>query len=148
MIKIKRLSDNAKLPTRGSETSAGLDLYATKDVFIPRGATASIPLDISIEIPSNCVAKIEDRSSLAMKGLRTGAGVVDSDYRGALAVVLHNLSNEDSREPVLHYAGYKVKKGDKIAQLLVYEVDLSKPVEVEDLTDTKRGSGGFGSTGR
>jgi dUTP pyrophosphatase len=150
-LKIKKLSNKGITPTRNNESDAGLDLYAASDVFIPQGATALIPTDISIDIPHGLVGEIKDRSSLATKGLRTGAGVVDSGYTGQVGVVLHNLNNASylKKDPVLfkEEAGYLIKAGDRIAQLVVYRVELPTVEEVTELNQTRRGSNGFGSSG-
>src|ERR1035437_2753504 len=97
-MKVKLLHEKAQLPKRSSENAAGLDLYACEDVFIPVGETRLIPLGIAIKLQGRYgvipYLKIEDRSGMAVKGLRTGAGVVDYDYRGEIKVVMHNLNNQ------------------------------------------------------
>lgn len=147
-MKVKLLNKDAKVPQRGNEFAAGLDIYATQDVFIPVGTTTTIPTGIAVELPNGFVGKIEDRSSMGLKGLRTGAGVVDSDYRGELKIVMHNLTNKQEYDPVLHNRGYQVHKGDKVAQILVYPVSMVNAVQVEELTPSERNFGSFGSTGR
>ena len=150
-LKVKRLSPQAKLPTRNNNADAGLDLYASSDMFIKVGSTVVKPTDIAIDIPYGMVGEIKDRSGLASKGLRTGAGVVDSGYRGGVGVVLHNLNNTtyERRDPVLYTSekGYLVTAGDKIAQLVVYKIELPSVEEVNSLDQTDRGSNGFGSSG-
>jgi dUTP pyrophosphatase len=153
-IKIKKLCSDAIVPTRAHSTDAGLDLYALQDVFIPIGNTARIKTGISISIPKGHVGKIEDRSSMASKGIRTGAGVVDFGYTGDLTVVLHNLNNSMNLEeyPSIFdekntLNGYKIKAGDKIAQLLIYRVNLGEIEIVENLEDSERSDKGFGSSG-
>ena len=91
-LKVKLLSKNAVLPTRNLKTDAGIDLYASEDVFIPQGTTKVVKTDVAIQVPEGMVGKIEDRSSLASKGLRTGGGVVDCGYAGEVKVVIHNLT--------------------------------------------------------
>jgi dUTP pyrophosphatase len=137
-MKVKRLSSESFLPTRGSEYSAGLDLYSPLDVIINPGQRVLIKLDISIEIPSYTYAHICARSGLSLKnGIHVGAGVIDSDYRGNVGVLLFNLSNEQ----------FNIKKGDRIAQMIVKKYEHVDVEEVNDLNDSTRSSGGFGSTG-
>lgn len=147
-IYIKLLNENARMPTRAKDGDAGLDLYASEDVFIPQGATAVVPVGVATEIPINTMLKIEDRSSMAAKGLRTGAGIVDQGYRGEIKVVMHNLTCIEDSDPVLFKKGKKIKKGDKVAQAILHPILLPIPYEVKELSDTSRGSGGFGSSGR
>lgn len=140
--------EKAIKPTRNKATDAGLDLYALEDKFIELGSTAVIRTGVSINIPTGMVGKIEDRSSLGVKGLRTGAGVIDSGYTGEVGIVLHNLTSQLASDPVLHRRGYQVRKGDKIAQLLLYSVETPHIEVVSNLWESERGAGGFGSSGR
>jgi dUTP pyrophosphatase len=140
--------ERAIAPTRNKSTDAGLDLYAMEDKFIELGSTAVVRTGVSINIPNGMVGKIEDRSSLASKGLRTGAGVVDAGYSGEVGVVIHNLTSQLSSEPVLHRKGYQIRRGDKIAQLLTYTVETPAVEVVGNLWESERGTGGFGSSGR
>ena len=142
-VKVKRLKDNAFLPTYGSADAAGADLYACldDDVVIQPGASAFIPTGLAMEIPKGCAGLIYARSGLACKrGLAPAnkVGVIDSDYRGEFIVVLHN---HGSQEQV-------VSHGERIAQLVITPVFTPGFMEVEELTDTLRAAGGFGSTGR
>lgn len=144
-INIKRLNDNAKLPTRGSEYAAGYDLYANleSDTGIMPGQTVKIPTGIAIEIPEGYFGAIYARSGLATKQkIRPGncVGVIDSDYRGEVIVALHHDS-DGGDEP------YIVANGERIAQLVIQPYLNVEFNEVNDLSDTVRGSGGFGSTG-
>jgi dUTP pyrophosphatase len=109
-------------------------------MFIRLGATALVKTDIAILIPEGHVGKIEDRSGLAAKGLRTGAGVVDNGYTGEVKVVLHNLTHSTS-------GGYQIKAGDRIAQLLIYPVSFATAMEIDNLGDSQRKDSGFGSSG-
>jgi dUTP pyrophosphatase len=140
--------ENATPPTRNKHTDAGLDLYAAEDRFIELGSTAVIKTSISINVPEGYVGKIEDRSGLASKGLRTGAGVVDCGYTGEVGVVLHNLTSQLAADPILFRKGYQVRRGDKIAQLLLYRVDTPTVEVVGNLWESERGAAGFGSSGR
>lgn len=147
-MKVKLLSENAKLPTRGTDGAVGYDLYAAEDVFIPVNSTGKIRTDISLEVPYGHVAKIEDRSGMAAKGLRTGAGVVDPDFRGNIGVIIHNINHQNDRNSYLNQRGYKISKGDRIAQILIYKVELPELQQVDTLTPTARNEGAFSSTGR
>jgi len=140
--------ERAIAPTRNKSTDAGLDLYAMEDKFIELGSTAVVRTGVSINIPQGVVGKIEDRSSLAAKGLRTGAGVVDAGYSGEVGVVIHNLTSQLASDPVLHRKGYQIRRGDKIAQLLTYAVETPTVEVVSNLWESERGAGGFGSSGR
>jgi len=152
-MKVKKIHPDAKLPIRAESRSNGYDLFAVEDVFISVGTTAIVPTGIAIELdvpPFDellTVFKIEDRSSMATKGLRTGAGVVDYSYRGEIKVVIHNLNNtSESKET--GQCGYQIKKGDKIAQGLVYWTSAEDVEETNELNETDRGTNGWGSTGK
>ena len=143
-IKIKKLKTNAIIPTRGSAYAAGYDLYACMEeesVVIEPGSCAKIGTGLSIAVPTGYFGAIFARSGLATKqGLRPAncVGVADSDYRGEYIVALYNDSNE----------ARIVNNGDRIAQLVIMpflEVEFS---ECEELEETLRGAGGFGSTGK
>lgn len=142
-IQVKRLRDGASLPTYGSEGAAGADLYACldADVIILPGESSFIPTGLAMEIPRGYAGLIYARSGLACKkGLAPAnkVGVVDSDYRGEFMVVLYNHGTE----------AQTVKHGERIAQLVITPVLTPAFSEVEDLTDTQRSAGGFGSTGK
>jgi dUTP pyrophosphatase len=132
------LSENAKAPTKGSKYAAGHDLYSAKDLVIPARGRALVPTDISISVPVGTYGRVAPRSGLAFKhGIDTMAGVIDADYRGAVGVILANLSDAD----------FEVKIGDRIAQLIVEKIAMPEVVVVEKLGESVRGAGGFGSTG-
>lgn len=142
-IKVKKLRSNAILPTYGSAEAAGADLYACldSDLTIGPGESAFVPTGLSMEIPKGCAGLIYARSGLACKrGLAPAnkVGVVDSDYRGEFMVVLHNHGNQ--AETVCH--------AERIAQLVITPVLSPAYQEVEELSDTQRAGGGFGSTGK
>lgn len=142
-IRIKKLHPNAVIPTYGSPEAAGADLYACLDenVLIPTGETVFIPTGLALEVPVGCAGLIYARSSMGTKrGLAPAnkVGVIDSDYRGQVMVALHNHGKEDQI----------VQPGERIAQLLITPVFTPGFQEVDDLSDTERGVGGFGSTGR
>ena len=144
-VSIKLLREGAKLPTRGSAFAAGYDLYACldgdKELIIPPHATAMLPTGLSFALPEGTFGAVVARSGLASKqGLRPAncLGVIDSDYRGEIGVGLVNLGD----------APYTVQPGDRIAQLMVVPVVQPAVTVVDDLDETERGAGGFGSTGR
>ena len=142
-VKIKKLRENAIIPTYGSEFAAGADLYAALDetFIIEAGETKLIPTGIALSIPVGFAGLIYARSGLACKrGLAPAnkVGVVDSDYRGEFMVVLHNHGSEPQT----------IGHGERIAQLVVTPVITPGFSLVEELTDTVRAGGGFGSTGK
>ncbi len=142
-ISVKKLSPNAILPTYGSAEAAGADLYACLDepVVIEPGEAAWIPTGLALEVPKGCAGLIYARSSLGVKrGLAPAnkVGVIDSDYRGEIRVVLFNHGKQTQT----------VEPGERIAQFLITPVLTPEYEEVTQLTDTSRGTGGFGSTGK
>ena len=142
-IRVKKLQENAILPTYGSEEAAGADLYACLDeaITVMPGETVWIPTGLAMEIPKGCAGLVYARSGLACKkGLAPAnkVGVIDSDYRGPVTVVLHN-----------HGAvAQTIAHGERIAQLVITPVLTPAYEESENLSDTGRGQGGFGSTGK
>lgn len=142
-IEIKRLTDTAKLPERGSVMAAGYDLFAdiTEDLVIEPHTTAMIGTGIAVAIPEGYFGGVYARSGLSAKeGLRPAncTGVVDADYRGEIKVALHNDCDVQRT----------VKKGQKIAQMVISPFLCVTFEEVEELDKTVRGEGGFGSTGK
>lgn len=142
-IRVKKLREGATLPTYGTPYAAGADLYAclAEDITIAPGATAFVPTGIAMEVPENCAGLIYARSGLACKrGLAPAnkVGVVDSDYRGEIIVVLHNHGSEPQT----------IANGERIAQMIITPVLTPAYVEAEGLTDTVRAEKGFGSTGK
>lgn len=138
-VKIKKLNTNAKVPTRGSEEAAGYDLYSNSDVEIRPEGTIKVNTGIAMEIPKGYFGAIYARSGLATKeGLRPAncVGVIDSDYRGEIIVALHNDSN------IVRV----VEKGERIAQIVIMPYLSVEFKEVDNLDETKRSNGGFGST--
>ena len=143
VIRVKKLNPNAILPTYGSVEAAGADLYACLEapVTIAPGESAWIPTGLALEVPKGCAGLVYARSSMGVKrGLAPAnkVGVIDSDYRGQVMVALHNHSQEDQ----------VVNPGERVAQLIITPVFTPGFREVDDLSETDRGSGGFGSTGR
>ncbi|KAI7872776.1 dUTPase-like protein [Spinellus fusiger] len=136
---VKRLSKFAQLPTRGSPHAAGYDLYSAANITVPAQNKAIVPTDIAICMPKGCYGRVAPRSGLSVNHfIDTGAGVIDSDYRGPVGVVLFNFSTED----------FKISIGDRIAQLILERIYTPDVVEVESLSLTAREGCGFGSTGR
>ena len=141
-ILIKRITDNVLLPKYETEGSSGMDLAANinENIEIKPGATVIVPTGISVSIPKNFEIQIRPRSGLAAKNqisVLNTPGTIDADYRGELKVILINLGNKS----------FMIEKGARIAQMVLCPVVKAKLKEVKILEDTKRGSGGFGSTG-
>lgn len=141
-IRVKKLHPQAVLPTYGSAEAAGADLYACLDasVTIAPGESAFIPTGIAMEVPVGCAGLIYARSGLACKrGLAPAnkVGVIDSDYRGQIVVVLHNHGQQPQT----------IENGERIAQMVITPVLTPLYAEVEELSSSDRGAGGFGSTG-
>ena len=142
-VKIQKAKPNAKLPTWGSVNAAGADLYACTDdliIEIPPHETVMIPLGIKSEFTPGYAAMLYARSGLASKKHLAPAnkvGVIDADYRGEWMVALHNHSNQTQI----------IENGERIAQVVFHEVEHPEFIEVESLSETDRGEGGFGSTG-
>jgi len=137
-LKVKKLSEDAFVPTRGSSGAAGYDLYSSENSFVEPMNKKLIKTDISVAIPSGHYGRIAPRSGLAHKHfIDVGAGVIDEDYRGNVGVILFNHSRNK----------FIISKGERIAQLILEKISTPEIEEVEELPSTDRGSGGFGSTG-
>jgi len=135
---VKKLSPDATIPTRGSAFAAGYDLYASKSTTIPARGKVLVSTDLSIATPEGTYGRVAPRSGLASKNfIDTGAGVIDADYRGEVKVLLFNHAEAD----------FEVKKGDRIAQLVLERIYTPEVLEVAELEASVRGAGGFGSTG-
>lgn len=142
-IAVKKIRPGATVPTYGTEFSAGADLYACLDetVTIAPGETKAIPTGIAMEVPIGCAGLVYARSSLGVKrGLAPAnkVGVIDSDYRGEIMVMLFNHGRD----------AQQVQHGERVAQILITPVLTPAYQEAEELSNTKRGAGGFGSTGK
>ncbi len=140
-MRVKRLpgSEDLPLPSRATSGAAGYDLYAAADVHLFVGELVAVPTGIAVEIPRSCVGLLVGRSGLAFKHAVTVAhvGTIDSDFRGEIKVL---LKAEET--------GYYIKRGERIAQLLVLPAGVTGTLfEVEELNETERGASGFGSTG-
>lgn len=143
-LKIRKLREGAKIPRRATEGAAGMDLYACIDesITLAPQQLVIVPTGIAIELPDNgCAAFLYARSGLGVKHgicLANGVGVIDSDYRGEVCAGLCNVSDKP----------YVIAPGERIAQMVIAPVFTPDVVEVSELSDTQRGAGGFGSTGK
>lgn len=139
-VKIKRLHHDAKVPVHATEQAAGCDFYALEDSIILPGETRKVSTGICLEIPLGHYMRIEDRSGMAIKGVHKLAGIIDSDYRGEVCIVLHNTTNKV----------YNIEKHDRIAQGIITPVSQAdfEDVGQNELSETERGTGGFHSTGK
>lgn len=139
-VKLRRLAD-VPLPSRQTEGSAGFDLCAAEEVVIPAHGFASVGTGLAVECPDRTEAQVRPRSGLAAKhgiGVLNSPGTIDSDYRGEIRVILFNTSDRD----------YQVRRGDRIAQLVFSVLTDVELTETDSLSETERGPGGFGHTGR
>lgn len=141
-LKINRTSKLAKLPTYATDGAAGMDLYAANEepITLKPLERKLIPLGFTMELPSGFEAQIRPRSGMAIKHgitLSNCVGTVDEDYRGEVGVGIINLSSEE----------YTINTGDRIAQMVIAPVVRAKIIETDNLAETQRGEGGFGSTG-
>lgn len=140
--------EGAKLPSKANENDAGFDVYATEDITLYPGQVIKHPLNIKLDLPIGAWARIETKSGLGSKGMMVWAGVIDEGYRGIPHVIMSNIKMKeglmDNREPII------IKKGAKLAQITMNpHHNYFFMTQVEKVsTDTNRGSGGFGSTGR
>lgn len=145
-IKVKRLSEDFKdiaLPEYTTEGSSGMDIRAavSEDVVLRAGKIVLVPTNLSVEIPEGFEIQVRPRSGLAIKhgiGILNAPGTIDSDYRGEVKIILFNFSEED----------FIIKRGDRIAQIIVSKVYRGELFETDDLEDSERGEGGFGHTGK
>ena|SRR5690554_6894501 len=173
-VGFKRLNDNAIIPTKAYPTDSGFDLYASKDVIIRPGETTVVPTGIAVELPPGYEATVRPRSGITAKTkLRVQLGTIDNEYRGEIGVIVDNISEETfnlgnssvnylaklidgkrGRADVINggipcdYNTYLIRKGDRIAQLVIQPIPNVEAYEVEgELKTTERGESGFGSTG-
>jgi dUTP pyrophosphatase len=136
-LKFLKIDSRARLPSRATKNSAGLDLRSIGDVEIPPGEWRPCKTGLAVEIPRGLYGRIAPRSGMATKGIDVLAGVIDSDYRGEIICILINHSKDAAL----------IKEGDRIAQLIVERIALLDPVWAADLTGSDRGDKGFGSSG-
>lgn len=137
-MKMKLLTESAKLPTRGDEGAAGFDMYASADICISPWSRALIPTGVAMQIPPSHYGRIAPRSSMAVKGYDIGAGVIDSSYRGEIKVLLINSTDKE----------VKITTHDRVAQIIFEQCFVFDLCVSESLEDSSRGSNGFGSTGK
>lgn len=138
-LKVKRLSEKAKLPNYAYPGDVGLDLYAIEDHVLKSGERRVFPLGFALEFPHGFAAIVKDKGSLPKNaGIHTMGGVFDAGYRGEYNVQLINLGQDS----------YEIKEGNKIAQLIIFPVETPKLEEVEELSSTERGGSRFGSSGK
>lgn len=173
IIKFKKLSDTAITPTKGHYNDAGFDLYADEDVILTHGETRAIATNIALELPDGYVADVRPRSGLTRDtALRVHYGTVDAGYRGSVGIICENASynmipdymeslkkierSKDEEQALQNMLEaillakammYEIKRGDKIAQLVIQKIPDVQLIEADELNDTVRGAGGFGSTG-
>ena len=137
-LRVKKLNPKAFLPSKGSEHAAGYDLYSIDTLTIPAHGKSLVSTGIAMQIPIGNYGRVAPRSGLAVKNfVDVGAGVIDADYRGEVKVLLFNFGEVD----------FQINHGDRIAQLIIEKYTRTDIEEVEDLNETERGEGGFGSTG-
>ena len=137
-LKVRKIHPEARLPLYQHPGDAGLDLFSAVDEVLGVGELKAVPTGIQMAIPDGHVGLIWDKSGISLQGVHRLAGVVDAGYRGEVKVVMINLAK----------LPFAIKKGMKIAQLLIQPVVAAEVTETADLDDTSRGGGGFGSTGR
>ncbi len=138
-LSIKKIKPNAIIPSYAHQGDAGMDLYTCKEVIIPPKKKMIVSTGIAMEIPEGYVGLIWDKSGLAVHhGITVLAGVIDAGYRGEIGVPIFNTSN----------VAYTFEAGDKMAQMLIQSIEIPTLVEVDELSDTDRGTKGFGSTGK
>lgn len=138
-IKIKKLNEDAKMPTYAHHNDAGFDLCAVEGIVVPSGGRVLVGTGLAMEISDGYVGLVWDKSGLSnTHGLKTLGGVIDAGYRGEVKVGIINLSATD----------YKIGAGHKVAQMLIQKVEHVEIKEVAELSDATRGGGGFGSTGK
>lgn len=137
---VKLLNEYAQLPTRGSKDAAGLDLYCPFHIKVPADSQKKIPLGIAVEIPKGHMGLLLPRSSMSKTPLRcaNSVGIIDADYRGEISIAYENISCSD----------YMIFRGDRIAQLIIVPIAIVDVEEAQTLSETERGDGGYGSTGK
>ena len=164
-INFKKLSDTAIMPKKANYNDAGFDLYADEDVVLAYGETKAIATNIALELPDGYMADVRPRSGLTRDtALRVQYGTVDAGYRGGIGIICDNVDNlykvktidnklhaiiTGDRDAILTYnTAIEIKRGDKIAQLVIQKIPDIELVEADVLNETERSAGGFGSTGK
>src|SRR5690625_853373 len=163
-VGFKRLSDSAVIPTKAHASDSGFDLVASEDVIIEPGETAVVPTGIAVELPAGYEAQVRPRSGVTAKTkLRVQLGTIDNGFTGEIGVIVDNirmkryseilygLDEKPNHEKGVEYpdvtGSYLIRKGDRIAQLVVQPLPEVEAIEVYDVEESERGEGGFGSTG-
>ena len=163
-VKIKRLSEDAVIPKYAHEFDAGFDLVASQDIVIEPGETVIVPTGLAIALPPGYELQVRPRSGITLRTkLRVQLGTVDCTYRGDIGVIVDNISLPDDKvtayiktidrvlsEPIYGISNvnaYIIRKGDRIAQAVINQVEQAQFQIVEELDETQRGAGGFGSSG-
>ena len=139
IIEFKKTSEKAQLPSFAHPNDAGMDLYTIENLVLQPGERGRLSTGIAMAIPQGYVGLIWEKSGLSFKqGIKTMGGVIDAGYRGEVIIGVINTSNE----------AYSFAEGDKVAQMLIQKIEHPEWKEVEELSETDRGEGGFGSTGK
>ena len=141
VVKFKKLDPDAILPDYAHDGDAGMDLYSIKEEIIEPLSWKLIPTGLACELPENTEGQVRSKSGIALKNgvfVLNSPGTVDENYRGEIGVILYNLN---TKEPFL------IKKGQKIAQFVINSIEYVETVEIQELSNSDRGQGGFGSTG-
>ena len=157
-INFKKLSDTAIAPTKGHYNDAGFDLYADEDAILAYGETKAVATNIALELPDGYMADVRPRSGLTRDtALRVHYGTVDAGYRGGVGIICQNGAKDqmdgrwnngmESMEYELYSKTVNIRRGDKIAQLVIQKIPDIELIEADELNETARGAGGFGSTG-
>ena len=149
-LKVKRLTDTAVLPAKAHQSDAGFDICADENITINAGETATVSTGLSIAIPEGYYGRLKGRSGLTTKTpLRVQEGTIDASYRGEIKVIceLRTLTSVTMHTGPVISGGYPIKRGQRIAQLIIQPLPTVEVEEVNELDDTDRGDGGFGSTG-
>jgi dUTP pyrophosphatase len=137
-LRVKKLVQDAIIPTRGSSGAVGYDLYSVDEIVLPPSQRTLVGTGVAVVLPMNVYGRVAPRSGLTVKhGIHVGAGVIDPDYTGEIKVALFNLGD----------VPFEIKKGDRIAQLVLERCETPGVREIVTLDETGRGAGGFGSTG-
>jgi len=157
-IGFKKLNGNAILPTKAHPTDSGFDLFASEDVLIESKETVIVPTGIAIQLPEGYEAQVRPRSGITSKTkLRVQLGTIDNEYRGEIGIITDNISDKSNVGAITidgilydrfaNDGSYFIKRGDKLAQLVVQKLPRVQAVEIDELDTTTRGDNGFGSTG-
>lgn len=152
-LQVKRLTPTAILPVKAHPTDAGFDIFADEDITINAGETVTVSTGLSIAIPEGYYGRLKGRSGLTSKTvLRVQEGAVDANYRGEIKVICELRALTAHKEPgrwtvIVRSGGYPIKRGERIAQLIIQPLPTVEVEAVDELDDTDRGDSGFGSTG-